>query len=93
MEAVFAPGMKPAIHRHSGPEAWYVLGGAQCLETPNGITVARAGEGAIVPQGPPMVPENEGTETRRSVLLVLHEPSQPWSTLARNWKPKGLCPK
>lgn len=30
MEAVFVPGMKSAIHRHSGPEAWYVLGGAQC---------------------------------------------------------------
>lgn len=77
MEAVFAPGMKSAIHRHSGPEAWYVPGGAQCLETPNGITVARAGEGAIVPQGPPMVLQSAGTETRRAVLLVLHESSQP----------------
>ena len=93
MEAVFAPGMKSAIHRHSGPEAWYVLAGAQCLETPSGITVARAGEGAIVPQGPPMVLHSVGTETRRSVLLVLHESSQPWSILASDWKPKGVCPK
>ena len=50
MEAVFTPGMTSrAIHRHSGPEAWYVLAGAQCLETPEGIIVARAGEGAVVP--------------------------------------------
>jgi len=43
MEAVFKPGMRAAIHRHSGPEAWYLISGAQCLETPDGITVARAG--------------------------------------------------
>lgn len=67
--------------------------GRNALETPNGITVARAGEGAIVPQGPPMVLQSAGTETRGSVLLVLHESSQPWSTLASDWKPKGLCPK
>jgi quercetin dioxygenase-like cupin family protein len=93
MEAVFAPGMNTRIHRHSGPEAWYVLAGAQCLETPEGITVARAGEGAVVPQGPPMILQSVGTETRRSVLLVLHESTQPWSTLTDDWKPKGLCPK
>ncbi len=93
MEAVFTPGMKTREHRHSGAEAWYVLAGEQCLETPEGITVARAGEGAIVPQGPPMILQSVGTETRRSVLLVLHESSQPWSTLATDWKPKGLCPK
>lgn len=50
-EAVFVPGMKPAIHRYSGPEAWDVLAGPQCLETTSAITVARAGEGAIVQQG------------------------------------------
>ena len=27
MEAVFRPGMKSRIHRHSGPEAWYTLTG------------------------------------------------------------------
>jgi len=43
MEAVFTLGMRAAIHRHSGPEAWYLLSGTQCLKTPDGITVARAG--------------------------------------------------
>jgi hypothetical protein len=40
MEAVFPPGSQPVGgpgHRHPGPEAWYVLGGSQCLETPNGV--------------------------------------------------------
>ncbi len=93
MEAVFTPGIKTRIHRHSGPEAWYVLAGTQCLETPQGTTVAHAGEGAVVPQGPPMILQSVGSDTRRSVLLVLHESSQPWSTLASDWKPKGLCPQ
>jgi quercetin dioxygenase-like cupin family protein len=93
MEAVFTPGMRAAIHRHSGPEAWYLVSGAQCLETPGGITVARAGEWAIVPEGPPMALSTVGTEIRRSVLLVLHDTSQPWITMESDWKPKGLCPK
>jgi len=93
MEAVFTPGMKAAVHRHSGPEGWYLVSGAQCLETPDAITVARTGEGAVVPEGPPMALSSVGTETRRSVLLVLHDTSQPWITMASDWKPKGRCPK
>jgi quercetin dioxygenase-like cupin family protein len=93
MEAVFTPGMRAVIHRHSGPEAWYLVSGAQCLETPEGITVARTGEGAVVPEEPPMALSSVGTETRRSVLLVLHDTAQPWITMASDWKPKGLCPK
>jgi hypothetical protein len=93
MEAVFPPGMKAAVHRHSGPEAWYLVSGAQCLETPDGITVARAGEGAVVREGPPMVLSSVGTEIRRSVLLVLHDASHPWITMAPDWQPKDACPK
>jgi quercetin dioxygenase-like cupin family protein len=93
MEAVFTPGMRAPVHRHSGPEAWFLISGAQCLETPDGMTIARAGEGAVVPEGPPMALSSVGTETRRSVLLVLHDASQPWITLANDWLPKGLCPK
>jgi quercetin dioxygenase-like cupin family protein len=93
MEAAFTPGMRAAIHRHSGPEAWYLVSGTQCLETPDGYTVAHAGEGAIVPEGPPMALSSVGAETRRSVLLVLHDTSQSWITMAHDWQPKGLCPK
>jgi quercetin dioxygenase-like cupin family protein len=93
MEAMFAPGMKTAAHRHSGAEAWYLVTGAQCLETPDGVTVLKAGEAAVVPQGPPMVLSTVGTETRRSVLLVLHESDQPWTSPATDWQPAGQCPK
>jgi quercetin dioxygenase-like cupin family protein len=92
MEAVFPPGMRTRVHTHSGPEAWYVLTGAQCLETPDGIILARAGESALVREGPPMVLSSVGTETRRAVLLVLHDASAPWTTMENEWLPKGACP-
>lgn len=93
MEAVFAPNTSTRVHTHSGPEAWYVLTGAQCLETPDGVTVVKAGESSLVHEGPPMMLSSVGTEKRRSVLLVLHDFSKPWSTLHSGWKPKGRCPK
>ena len=34
--------MKSAVHRHSGPEAWYTVSGETCLETPDGTQVGRA---------------------------------------------------
>jgi enamine deaminase RidA (YjgF/YER057c/UK114 family)/quercetin dioxygenase-like cupin family protein len=93
MEAVFTPGMRTGVHRHSGPEAWYVLSGAQCLETPEGIIVARAGQGAVVPEGPPMRLSGVGAETRRAVLIVLHHAARPWTSMAQDWVPGGLCPR
>jgi quercetin dioxygenase-like cupin family protein len=106
MEAVFPPGLQPVGggpgHRHPGPEAWYVVSGAQCLETPNGIIMASAGGTAMVPEAWPMAISDVGTETRRTVLLVLHPSSEPYSAPiddGRNpgaphshWRPRGLCP-
>lgn len=91
MQAVFQPGMQTAVHTHSGPEAWYILSGVQCLQTPDGESTTRAGEGAVVPMGPPMVLTGMGTEMRRSVVLVLHDASQPWMTITTNWKPAAPC--
>ena len=66
-------------HRHPGPEAWYVVSGAQCLETPNGLIVASAGGGAMVPDGWPMAISSVGGETRRALVLILHRSSEPYS--------------
>jgi quercetin dioxygenase-like cupin family protein len=93
MEAVFKPGMQGRTHQHSGPEAWYLVSGSQCLETPEGISIAHAGDSAVVREGPPMRISSVGAETRRSVLLVLHDTAQPWMTFTSEWAPKGLCPK
>jgi quercetin dioxygenase-like cupin family protein len=91
MEATFVPGGSVAAHRHSGPEMWYTLSGEQCLETPEGRTVARAGESTIIPGGSPMALLAIGKGTRRSMVLILHDSSQPASTFISDWTPKGLC--
>jgi quercetin dioxygenase-like cupin family protein len=91
MEATFKPGMKSRIHRHSGAEAWHTLSGEGCLETPEGMTVSRAGKPVIVPVGPPMELTATGSEIRRSLVLILHDAGQPHTTVATDWAPKGLC--
>ena len=91
MEASFAPGMRSRVHRHPGPEAWYVLSGEQCLETPGRRVVVKAGEGAVVPEGPPMQLFGTGQSERRTLVVILHDSSKPMSMLATDWKPSGLC--
>jgi hypothetical protein len=94
MEGTFPPnrGMLTTVHRHSGPEAWYVLTGAQCLRTPDKTMVLRSGEGGTVPSGPPMVLTSIGSEIRRSFVLVLHDASQTWQTNTSEWTPTSECP-
>lgn len=91
MEAIMTPGMTSAVHRHSGPEAWYTTWGETCLETPQGKIIGRAARPAIVPQGPPMLLTAIGTHQRRSITLILHEAGKPPTTMETQWKPKGLC--
>jgi len=86
-------------HRHPGPEAWYVLEGGQCLETPNGVFTASAGQSMLAPDGWPMAIASLGTETRRAVVLILHRSGEPYAMPVgarpdaphANWTPKGLC--
>jgi hypothetical protein len=101
-EAVIPAGFQDGIglgHRHPGPEAWYVLSGAQCLETPNGVMTAHAGETMLAPEGWPMAIAGVGNETRRTVFLVLHRSGEPYSMPVgaqpdaphAHWTAKGLC--
>jgi mannose-6-phosphate isomerase-like protein (cupin superfamily) len=94
MEGTFPPNraMLTTVHRHSGPEAWYVLTGAQCLRTADKTMVLRAGEGSTVPSGPAMVLTSIGPEIRRSFVLVLHDALQPWQTNTSEWTPTSECP-
>ena len=92
MEAVFSPGMKTRVHRHSGAEAWYTVSGETCLETPDGVMVGRAGgDHVIVPEGPPMELTATGSEVRRALVPILHDSTQPATIPASDWTPKGLC--
>jgi quercetin dioxygenase-like cupin family protein len=92
MEAVFRPGMKSLVHRHSGPEAWYTVSGETCLETPQGTMIGRAGGSqVIVPGGPPMELTATGSEVRRALVLILHDSAQPPTSPVSDWTPRGLC--
>ena len=95
MEAVFPPGqgLQTSVHHHSGPEAWYVVNGAQCLRTPDATTVLRKGESGFVAAGPPMMLTSLGPDTRRALVLVLHDSAQPWMTVTTEWRPTAGCPE
>jgi quercetin dioxygenase-like cupin family protein len=92
MESVYTPGMRARVHQHSGPEAFYVVSGTQCLETSDGMTLSHAGESAVAPMGSSMTVKGVGEEARRALIIVLHDSSQPWLTFTSDWTPKGLCP-
>jgi len=100
-EAVISPGFQNEIagHRHPGPEAWFILTGGQCLETPNGVMVGLAGQSMLAPEGWPMAISSFGTDTRRSVFMVLHRSDERYALPVNakpdsphaQWQPKGLC--
>jgi len=91
METSFPAGPIAGPHTHSGPEAFYVLSGEQCLETPQGKMTTRAGTSGIVPGGVPMALTAIGTEQRRSLVLILHDSSHRATTPLNTWKAEGLC--
>lgn len=93
LESVVPPGARTPLHRHPGPEAWYVLEGTQCLETPEGFHVMRAGESFVVPEGQPMLLVGVTSTVRRSFALVLHDAAQPWTIPASDWTPRESCPR
>jgi quercetin dioxygenase-like cupin family protein len=93
LKSTFAPGMTAPVHVHSGPEAFYAISGGSCLETPDGVQVARgAGHSLMVRGGPPMLLMAIGHEPRQGFALILHEEGNPPTTLTSTWTPKGLCP-
>ncbi|HEY5713005.1 MAG TPA: hypothetical protein VIT38_14015 [Allosphingosinicella sp.] len=91
MEATFNPGMQTRVHIHPGPEAWVVLEGEQCLETPEGTIRGRAGDGMAVRGGIPMRLFGTGAVTRRALVVVLHPQGQPRSTPTEIWQSTGAC--
>jgi uncharacterized protein (TIGR02246 family) len=95
-DADFGPAMNPAIskavHTHSGPEIWYVLTGAQCLETRNGIQHAKAGEGIFAPANTPMQLNIVGAGNREAFFTIVHDATKPATTVS-DWQPKGDCQK
>lgn len=91
MATTFHPGLSSFVHAHPGPEAWYVLSGEQCLETPEGRLVARAGQSMAVRGDLPMTVQATGTDIRRVLVLILHDAAKPGSARVDTWRPLGPC--
>jgi quercetin dioxygenase-like cupin family protein len=91
MEATFTPGMRSRVHTHSGPEAWVVLEGEQCLETTEGKIRVVAGESMMVRGGIPMALYGTGTGIRRALVLIIHPTGQPLGTTYDGWQPTESC--
>jgi quercetin dioxygenase-like cupin family protein len=93
MASVFPPGSIVPPHKHPGPEAFYMLGGEQCAETPAGVFRAKAGESLVLPADTPMTLHVVGAVMRRSLVLILHDAGHRPSSPVEDWKPSGLCPR
>jgi len=88
--SVMQPNDRSRVHTHSGPEAWYVLSGAQCLKTPSVTRRARAGGTMSVTPNVPMELSVIGGEVASSLTLVIHDSTQGFGT-ASTWKPTDVC--
>ena len=53
-EADLGPEANVPVHKHSGPETWFLLTGEQCLEMPGRVVRARLGETMSAPPETPM---------------------------------------
>jgi quercetin dioxygenase-like cupin family protein len=87
----FRPGLSSFVHAHPGPEAWFILSGEQCLETPDGPILGRAGEGVAVRGDLPMIVHATGTGIRRNFAVILHDATKAATIRVDDWKPRGLC--
>jgi quercetin dioxygenase-like cupin family protein len=88
--AVMPPGSRSRVHTHAGPEAWYILAGEQCLETPSGARRAGAGQGMTQAGYTPMQLVATGNVVRHALVVVVHDAEQGWGSPS-DWKPSGRC--
>jgi quercetin dioxygenase-like cupin family protein len=77
ISSAFAPGMYSAVHHHSGVEAFYVLEGEQCAETPTQGSMLRKGDTLAIPTGVPMRLAVTGSTLRRQLAVIVHDAGQP----------------
>ena len=88
--AVLPPGSRSRVHTHAGPEAWYMLAGEQCLETPSGARRAGAGQGMTQAGYTPMQLVVTGNVMRHALVVVVHDAEKGWGSPS-DWKPSGRC--
>jgi mannose-6-phosphate isomerase-like protein (cupin superfamily) len=87
-EAIFPPGMQTRVHSHPGPEAFFVVEGEQCMDTPGEQTTIAAGGTYIVSHGPHVQAAPKG---RRNLVLILAPTGMAPVIPGGDWQPTGFC--
>jgi quercetin dioxygenase-like cupin family protein len=89
--AYLPPGLTSRVHHHSGPEAFYVVDGEQCLRTEARAYPMKKSDTLAVPAGITMQLVATGTIPRRSFSVVVYDASQPPTTHLENAPPLAEC--
>lgn len=72
-------GASTPIHIHSGPEAWFIVVGEQCLETEKSAHRLKAGKSFVLATDQIHRGRVQSAEMRGALALVLHDSKRPAS--------------
>jgi quercetin dioxygenase-like cupin family protein len=84
MSAHIPPPLTSRVHHHSGVEAFFVVDGEQCLETPAAAHTMRKSETFVVGAGVPMRLVATGSTPRKALAVIVYDAAQPPTTRMEN---------
>ena len=84
-------GLTSRVHLHSGVEAFYVVDGQQCLETPARAYPMKKGDVLVLPTGVTMQMIATGSTPRRAFAVVVYDATKPPTTPVENEVPLVAC--
>jgi quercetin dioxygenase-like cupin family protein len=88
LTSTFPPGMRTRVHTHPGAEAFYVIEGEQCVETPTVRHRIAAGHSYIVQSG---IHFQAAARGRKSLVALILRPGATWSEPETSWAPTQYC--
>lgn len=88
LTSTFPPGMRTRVHSHPGSEAFFVVEGEQCVETPTVRHRIKAGRTYVVQGGLHM---QAATSGRKNLVALILRPGEIWSQPETGWKPSSYC--
>jgi quercetin dioxygenase-like cupin family protein len=91
MSAYIPAGLTSRVHNHSGVEAFYVVEGEQCLETPERAYRMRRGGTLVIPAGVTMQLVATGSKPRRALAVIVYDAAKPPTTRMENGPPLVPC--
>ena len=76
ISAYITAGLTSRVHHHSGVEAFYVVAGEQCLETPEHAYKMQKGGTLVIPAGVTMRLVATGSTPRRGLAVIVYDSAQ-----------------